>query len=73
MTQAYDYEVRALGALKRAVAEALERKRRLGQYAVVWREGQPVCIGPDAPAGRYRYGVETARAPGGVAEPGKDD
>lgn len=49
MTQTDDYETRALDALKRAVAEALERKRRLGQYAVVWREGRAVCIGPDAP------------------------
>jgi hypothetical protein len=31
------------------VAEALERKRKLGQYAVVWREGRVVCLGPDAP------------------------
>lgn len=35
MTQAYGYEAKALDALKRAVAEALERKRRLGQYAVL--------------------------------------
>lgn len=59
MTQAYDYEARALDALKRAGAEALERKRRLGQYAVVWREDRAVCIGPDVP--------------GSVAEPGKDN
>ena len=38
-----------LETLKQAVAEALERKRRLGQYAVVWRDGKPVMIGPDAP------------------------
>ena len=35
--------------VKRAVAEALERKRRLGHYAVIWREGHVVCTGPDAP------------------------
>lgn len=73
MTQAYDYETKALDALKRAVAEALERKRRLGLYAVVWRDGHVLCIGPDAPAVRYPYGAEAARAPGGVAEHGKDD
>lgn len=73
MTQTHDYEAKALDALKRAVAETLERKRRLGQYAVVWREGRAVCIGPDAPAVRHSYGVEAARTPGGVAEPGKDD
>lgn len=69
MTQVDDYETRALDALKRAVAEALERKRRLGQYAVVWREDRAVCIGPDAPAVRYPYGVEAIRTSGGVAEP----
>lgn len=49
MMQTTEYETKALEALTRAVAEALERKRRLGQYAVVWREDRPVCIGPDAP------------------------
>lgn len=38
---------RALDALRRAVAEALERKRRLGQYAVIWRDGRAVRIEPD--------------------------
>ena len=37
---------RALDALRAAVAEALERKRRLGQYAVIWRNGQAVRIEP---------------------------
>lgn len=37
---------RALDALRRAVAEALERKRRLGQYAVIWRDGRPVRVIP---------------------------
>ena len=49
MTQVQDYAATALDVLRRAVAEALERKRRLGQYAVVWRDGRAVCIGPDAP------------------------
>lgn len=73
MTRANDHETVALDTLKRAVAEALERKRRLGQYAVVWREGHAVCIGPDAPPMRYPRSAEAARVPGGVAEPGKDD
>lgn len=73
MTQAQDQEGMAFAALKRAVAKALERKRRLGQYAVVWRNGHAVCIGPDAPPMRYPSGTEAARATGGVAEPGKDD
>lgn len=38
-----------LNCLKEAVAEALERKRRLGQYAVVWRDGKPVIIGQELP------------------------
>ena len=72
MTGADDHESVALDTLKRAVADALERKRRLGQYAVVWRNGQAVCVGPDAPPIRYLYAIEEARAPGGVAEPGKE-
>jgi hypothetical protein len=47
--QGHEYEAEVLDVLKRAVAEALERKRKLGQYAVVWREGRVVCTGPDAP------------------------
>jgi hypothetical protein len=35
---------RALDALRRAVAEALDRKRRLGQYAVIWRDGKVLRI-----------------------------
>jgi hypothetical protein len=50
MTNANDHATKALDALTRAVAEALDRKRRLGQYYVVWRDGRAVCIGPDAPA-----------------------
>lgn len=38
-----------LDALQKAVTQALEKKRRLGQYAVVWRDGKPVMIGEDAP------------------------
>ena len=33
-----------LMALRAAVSEALEKKRRLEQYAVVWRDGRPVFI-----------------------------
>lgn len=39
----------ALATLKSAVAQALERKRRLGQYAVIWQNGKPVMVGEDAP------------------------
>ena len=37
----------ALDALRSAVAEALERKRRLGQYAVIWKDGRVVRLDPD--------------------------
>lgn len=29
-----------LRALRQAVGQALDRKRRLGQYAVIWEDGQ---------------------------------
>lgn len=38
-----------LSSLQKAVTQALEKKRRLGQYAVVCRDGKPVMIGEDAP------------------------
>lgn len=38
-----------LDSLQKAVTQALEKKHRLGQYAVVWRDGKPVMIGEDAP------------------------
>jgi hypothetical protein len=40
---------KTLEALRKAVTNALEHKRRLGQYAVIWRDGKPVCVGEDAP------------------------
>ena len=39
----------ALEALQRAVAKALDRKHRLGQYAVFWEDDYIVFVGPDAP------------------------
>jgi hypothetical protein len=42
--------LRILESLKKAVAEALERKRKLGQYVVIWDGQKPVQRGPDAPA-----------------------
>ena len=41
---------RALEALQRAVDKALEKKRRLGQYAVFWEDGKIIFDGDDAPA-----------------------
>ncbi len=40
---------RQLESLRRAVNKALEKKRRLGQYAVVWQDGKPTRIGEAAP------------------------
>ncbi|MFT5174597.1 MAG: hypothetical protein ACI8W7_002784 [Gammaproteobacteria bacterium] len=36
-----------LDVLQRAVTAALERKRKLGEYAVVWRDDRVVRIEPD--------------------------
>ena len=38
-----------LDLLRQVASDTLERKRRLGHYAVVWRNGKPVAIGEDAP------------------------
>ncbi|QYZ67403.1 MAG: hypothetical protein OI74_13420 [Gammaproteobacteria bacterium (ex Lamellibrachia satsuma)] len=38
-----------LDSLREAVQEALKRKHKLGQYAVIWKDGKPVIIGEDAP------------------------
>ena len=37
-----------LNVMRKAVEKALERKKRLGQYAVVWQNGKPVLIGKDS-------------------------
>ena len=38
-----------LKALRAAVANTLERKQKLGQYAVIWQNGRPVKTGDGAP------------------------
>jgi len=38
-----------LDVLKTAVNKALDKKKRLGQYAVIWSDNKPTFIGPDAP------------------------
>ena len=38
-----------LDTLRKVAAETLERKRRLGQYAVIWEDGEPIAIGEDVP------------------------
>jgi hypothetical protein len=37
----------ALDALQKAVKNALEKKMRLGQYAVIWQDGKPKIIAPN--------------------------
>jgi len=39
-----------LDALRKAVGKTLEKKRRLGQYAVTWQDGKLVVAGEDAPS-----------------------
>jgi len=38
-----------LEALRQSVKKALDKKRRLSQYAVIWENGRPVVTGDDAP------------------------
>lgn len=38
-----------LRTLQSAVTKNLEKKQKLGQYAVVWQNGRPVQTGADAP------------------------
>jgi len=38
-----------LECLRQTAAQTLERKRRLGHYAVIWQDGGPVLVGDDAP------------------------
>ena len=72
MTLSDDMPQKGLESLRRAVAEALERKRRLGQYAVFWRNGQVVFEGPDAPQGpeNPEPGRETGQGGDSVGESG---
>lgn len=38
-----------LDTLREAVQQALERKRKLGEYVVLWKDGKVVLEGEDAP------------------------
>ncbi|WP_442488849.1 hypothetical protein [Halomonas litopenaei] len=49
MTQPTPDTQTMLDSLREAVSETLERKRRLGQYAVIWQDGKPALVGDDAP------------------------
>ena len=63
------FEEEALAALQRAVARALERKRRLGQYAVFWKDGRVILDGPDAPVEQARSSRRGRIGAGGTGEP----
>lgn len=43
---------RQLEILRQTVRETLERKRCLGHYAVIWKDGRAVFVGRDAPERR---------------------
>lgn len=62
MTSLSAEDQRALDALRSAVAEALERKRRLGHYAVIWRDGQSVRIEPEEKGSLEHPGQIRSRA-----------
>lgn len=38
-----------LDTLKIAVNKTLDKKKRLGQYAVIWSDDKPVLVGADSP------------------------
>ncbi len=49
MTLYNEEDRKVLESLQKSVTKALDRKRRLGQYAVVWKDGKPFYIGPNPP------------------------
>lgn len=52
-----------LQVLQQAVVEALDKKQRLGQYAVIWKDGAPVKVGGEA------EDMEIPAVPGETAMP----
>ena len=63
-------ESKELMALRRAVAKALHRKSRLGQYAVVWRDGRPVRLEPEDMGAVGDYEMDPAAPMSLAREPG---
>lgn len=60
-----------LDILRKAGHEAVARKRRLGQYAVIWRDGAPAFIGPNPPTVPQGHAQSLAKARrAGVSERG---
>lgn len=62
MTEMQIRAQRIRDSLARAVADALEKKRRLGQYAVIFRDGRPVRVFPE-PAGATDHGERSSESP----------
>ena len=62
MTELEIQAEKAVEALAKAVAEALERKRRLGQYAVVYENGRVVRIEADHRTGEVTCRIRSSRA-----------
>lgn len=75
MTALLSEDAQLLDCLRQAGHEAVERKRRLGQYAVVWRDGAPAFIGPNPPSstGQYKTARSSDRPFAGVQESDKID
>lgn len=63
---------RELLALRRAVAKALDRKRRLGQYAIVWRDGRPVRLEAEDLGSAAGYASNVSAPASSVREPDPD-
>ena len=49
MTRVSDDTLQILVTLKKVAAKTLGKKQRLGQYAVIWRDGKAITVGKDAP------------------------
>ncbi len=47
MDEMHQKAQQAVEVLQRAVADELEKKRRLGQYAVVFKDGKTIRLEPD--------------------------
>ena len=50
MTEISPETQKTLQSLRKIAENTLERKRRLGHYAIIWRDGKPIAIGEDAPS-----------------------
>lgn len=61
-----------LQTLRAAAREALERKRLLGQYAVIWQDGRPAFIGPNPPGDLRHYPSNKKFSSAAVREPDRE-